>query len=658
MSDQTTNATANGAVAIQKPLAEKASRNGHSGEDNGTVSPLSDSKKGKEKNRRSRKTTRTVCLDEGETKERKEIAAHEQSLAVPTNGEDQEKSYDQTEGAAVEQTNNDVPAEDAAATEENSDLEAEQEHLLQEGTPPEGRVTNITTKKLLEVLRDKEGTRFFHDQHGSPFGWISSLPTSECQGHFECLPISSNAFRAKIIQIAELYSVNQPTAKVINDTIEAAKLLAFKEPKQELANRHQSKEDVLTIDMGDVLWKSVRVTANGWELVQQSEPTFFRPQHMRALPEPIGGGDPFELFEYVPADCEEDKLLILCWTVASFIPDVPSPILAFTGIQGSAKTTRSKRLRELIDPSITPVLGDLELSNLFLTFQHHAVPSFENVSKFDRRTADMFCRAVTGNGVERRKLFTNSDQVLYSFRRPIIINGIDTPSTRPDFLDRCIVINCRRLESFRPLRELDEAFQKARPHIFGSLLDLLVKSLNLMSETSPTGEFRMADFAHFGRALAVSLGRSPKDFDKAYRHNIRHQDKEALDASPMTNAVKSFASMYTREKPWTGSAQKLLTELRSTAHKNGDKHVMSDLPKSARWLSSRLSELVTALASEGVIIDRLPRTSSSRGWKVFMMDEARTERERQLNQPENVDEALAEVNLFETLGMEGSVDQS
>ena len=501
----------------------------------------------------------------------------------------------------------------------------------------------LTVEKLINLLQTVSKVKFFHDQHGNPFVWIPILTPNP---HFECLPLGSRAFRARVVQLAESYSTKPTPAAVISEAIKAGELLAFKVNPRDLANRHHSGGDKITIDLGDPNWRMVQVTADGWKLNPQTKPMFFRPQHVKALPEPVSGGNPFELFEYVPAETDEDKLLTLCWAVSALNPEIPSPILTFTGIQGSAKTTRSKRLRDIVDPSVTPVLGDVELSNLFLTFQHHAVPSFENVSKFDRRTADMFCRAVTGNGVERRRLFTNSDQVLYSFRRPIIINGIDCPSTRPDFLDRCIVITCQRIKEFRTLKELDEAFQKARPRLFGALLDLLAKTIKLLPETPPSSEFRMADFAHFGRALAVALGKTPGDFDKAYRSNVRQQDKEALDATPLSIAVKDFAIKYSASMPWRGSAQELLGELRSVAKGNGDPNVLSDMPKNARWLSSRLGELVTALAADGVIIDRLPRSSSARGWKVFLSESADNERRSKMTADQRIDDDLERRDLF------------
>jgi len=503
------------------------------------------------------------------------------------------------------------------------------------------------------TLAIEADTKFFQDQHGDVFAWIS---TARGEPHFECLRIRSKAFQARLLDLirAKRETTNEaeggnslPTPSDIRHAIELLELQAYDSHRIELANRCRANDDGTLIDLGDPNWKMIAMTPKGWEIVGHSGPLFYRTRHQRPLVEPIRGGDIDELYKFVPVETEEEKLLVTAWMIASLYPLVPNPILLFVGQQGSAKTTRSRRLRSLLDPSVTPVLGDMEMSDLFLTFQHHAVPCFENVSRFSRREADMFCRAVTGNGVERRKLYTDSDQKLYSFRRPIIINGLDTPSIRPDFLDRCVIINCRRIQDFVPLQKLDQDFESARPRILGAMLDLLVEALKLLGNTTPAKEFRMADFAHFGRAVAKALGKNAVDFDKAYRANIRQQDCEILEDSPMVRAVEKFAEKFTSEKPWKGSAGELLELLRDRAHVLGDANVKADLPKSPRWLSSRLSELAIALGTRSVVIERLPRTNSSRGWQVYYT-----------GSPKNrtTDEELKEADVFERLESAGNDD--
>lgn len=508
-----------------------------------------------------------------------------------------------------------VIAEAVSQTAEPSQSDAD---VLAPEMVPEQSEQPAATVSLTPVViaqsAHEANVRFFQDQHGNVFAWVPVHAGGE--EHFECLGIKSRTFLARLLELIKGRTALMPQLSTLKQAIEILQLEAYRAPKEKLDNRRSAVDDDVFIDLGDENWSMIHVNRDGWQVTRQDEPRFFRPQHMKSLPEPQPDGNLDDLFTYVPTENDGDKLLLIAWLLEGMYARIPDPILLIVGQQGSAKTTRSLRLRSLLDPSSTPVLGDLEMSNMFLTFQHHAVPCFENVSHFNRREADMFCRAVTGNGVERRKLYTDGDQVLYSFRRPIIINGIDTPSTRHDFLDRCVIYNCKRMDEFIPLEELDRQFEAARPRLFGAMLDLLVKTLKVLNTTPPATKFRMADFARFGRAVAVALGKKPEDFDDAYQMNIQQQSFEVLEDAPMGRVLEKFATQYASKKPWAGTAEQLLARLREVAHVAGDQDGKSDLPKSARWLSSRLGELAPAMASRQVFIRKLPRTNAARLWEV------------------------------------------
>lgn len=531
-----------------------------------------------------------------------ELALPLQTVAEVATTEHKPKSDEPVSHPTVERPENSVPTTTTAEIgdgQHNGDVDLPAMTLT-----PEAIVTYA-----------REATfKFFQDQYGSVFAWA---PTGVGQQeHHECLRIRSRTLLARLLELIKCRTKSMPQLSTLKQAIEILELEAFGSPKKNLDNRRATVGDETFIDLGDEHWRMVRISRQGWEAVPQQEPRFFRPQHVQALPEPASGGNLDDLSNFVPTETKEEKLLLNAWLLGGLYAAVPNPILLLTGQQGSAKTTRSRRLRSLLDPSLTPVLGDLEMSNLFLTFQHHAVPCFENVSSFKRREADMFCRAVTGNGVERRKLYTDSDQVLYSFRRPIIINGIDTPSTRPDFLDRCLILNCQRMAKFTTLEKLDQEFEAARPKLFGAMLDLLVKTLAVLPTTPSDTEFRMADFARFGRAVALAQGLKAEDFDEAYRMNLQQQNFEVLEDAPMARIMVKFAAQHAKKKPWEGTAEDLLAKLQDVAHVMGDKDAKTDLPKSARWLSSRLGELAPALASRGVYISKQPRTNAKRLWAI------------------------------------------
>ena len=54
---------------------------------------------------------------------------------------------------------------------------------------------------------------------------------------------------------------------------------------------------------------------------------------------------------------EDNKLLLKCYIIALFIPEIPKPILMLHGEQGSAKSTLQELIKMLVDPSIIRTLS-------------------------------------------------------------------------------------------------------------------------------------------------------------------------------------------------------------------------------------------------------------------------------------------------------------
>ena len=78
---------------------------------------------------------------------------------------------------------------------------------------------------------------------------------------------------------------------------------------------------------------------------------FERSTTMLPLPKPVHGGSVEEIRPFLNASRDDDWRLMLCWLLFTFQPLGPFPILVIQGEQGSAKTTTSRMLRMLIDPS-------------------------------------------------------------------------------------------------------------------------------------------------------------------------------------------------------------------------------------------------------------------------------------------------------------------
>jgi hypothetical protein len=82
---------------------------------------------------------------------------------------------------------------------------------------------------------------------------------------------------------------------------------------------------------------------------------FRRPPGMLPLSVPERGGSIETLWSFLNLPSRNDFVLIVAWLVAALRSDVPYPLLAISGEQGSAKTVLSKLLKALIDPNAAPV---------------------------------------------------------------------------------------------------------------------------------------------------------------------------------------------------------------------------------------------------------------------------------------------------------------
>lgn len=482
----------------------------------------------------------------------------------------------------------------------------------------------VPTKDLdrigTEILKSlhMQTSQWFCDEHGVSYGFV---PCTKPDSHHRVLPVHSSEMDQYIGSRCLEKTHFFPDRSLRNTYREVMLALAWRGGVRHLGNRFvrtaEGGRDVIWIDMADDLWRAIKVTAEGWEIVADPPPLFRRHKHQLPLAEPVRGGDPRELFTFLPPMAESDRLLCLAWLATIPVESIARPILLPVGPQGSAKTSMCRRFRTVLDPSRVPLLGDDGRRDLLLTVHNHALPAFDNLGRISGPESDLLCRVVTGGGTERRKLYTDAGEFILSFRRPILMNGINLPSDRPDLLDRSIVIRVSRIENPRPEEILDAEYAAALPRLLGSVLDLLAGAMRAVPEVEPAPGFRMADFSRWGRAAALQLGHRPEEFDAAYRQAVDRQAGELIDKSPLAQAVVRFAE---ERRSWSGSAAALLQELTALAKLFGILGSGSQWPGAANVLSEQLVTLAPVLKQAGVEVVKHPRTKNVRSrWTVQLV---------------------------------------
>ena len=392
----------------------------------------------------------------------------------------------------------------------------------------------------------------FHDQYREPHARVKV-------GHsYQIRNCRSEGFSRWMLHrffASEGKAVNGAALADAKHHIEA--LAVFEGKQHELHNRVAATSGEIWIDMSDENSRAIRVTSAGWEIVPDPPILFVRYRHQAPQCEPNRGGDVHQLFKFISVRDWGDQVLLLTWLVSCLIPDIPHPIP-----QGSGKSFATRILRKLVDPSQLDSLSfPRDKSELVQLLSHHWIPFFDNVDNLQPWQSDMLCRACTGDGISKRVLYSDDDDFIYKYKRCIGLNGINIVATRPDLLDRSMLIGLERIlpNERREESEILAEFEEARPCIVGGLLDALVTAIQLHPGIELKSLPRMADFARWGCAIAEALGWCGDEFLQAYDTNISEQNNEVLFGHPVAAVVMSV--MADRDH-WEGRPADLLEDLR------------------------------------------------------------------------------------------------
>ncbi|OIQ84053.1 hypothetical protein GALL_341330 [mine drainage metagenome] len=355
---------------------------------------------------------------------------------------------------------------------------------------------------------------------------------------------------------------------------------------------------VVWIDLGDTDEAVVRVDGRGWRIVHEDVPVLFRRTALTAaMPTPERGGTLDELWAVLNVTTE-DRPLVAGWLVAALgAPKIPHPALSVFGEQGTGKSTASRCLVQAVDPSPVPLRKPPRDPDGWVTAAAGSwVVGLDNLSVVPDWLSDSLCRAVTGDGDVRRQLYTDSGLSVFSFRRAILLNGIDLGGLRGDLSERLVVVNLDVIDEDSRLTEadLDVAWARAWPRVLGALLDLVAGVLERRPHVRLAKAPRMADFAHILAALDVILG---TDGVGRYLEQSRSLAADSLTADPFIAALTA-----TLTEMFLGSAADLLAEVTPDDH---GWHPGRDWPRNARAVTSTLRRNAPALRKAGWLVEDL-----------------------------------------------------
>ena len=380
----------------------------------------------------------------------------------------------------------------------------------------------VQLAEILVRLAVENTGLLFKDQYGTAHAQI------HVANHDEILRVESSKFKRHLARL--FYEKNG--SKVVNsESITNALQVIQAKAEYEgqtipLSLRAAWYDGNIYYDMSNDKWQCLKISEQKWEILNHSpSPLFVRfNQTAQVEPDRDYECDIFDKFlELTNLKQDQDRILLKVYIVSLFIPDIPHTMLILHGEKGSAKSTLQTLIKLLVDPG-KPVLLTIHNNKTEFVQQmaHNHVAYYDNVKRPPKWLSDEACKAVTGIGQTKRKLYSDDDDIVYEYKRCLGFNGINISLTEPDALDRSLMIELDRVTKENRKMEADilAEFLKLRPGLLAFILDIVATAMQIKRELELNDLPRMADFTIWGEAIARAMGYKDLEFIHAYYDNI------------------------------------------------------------------------------------------------------------------------------------------
>lgn len=374
-------------------------------------------------------------------------------------------------------------------------------------------------------------------------------------------------------------------------------------------NRVAMVDRVIWYDLAWKDWKAIRIDEDGYKLTDLDEttPTFDRKQHQSAqvMPSPCD-------FDALEKLCDllrikkSDRFIFKIHLISMFIEKYPMPIMVITGEYGSIKTTITKTIKKIIDPSNQLSLNiSKSIDDLVLQLYHRYVAAYDNVSSFSQEVSDTFCRAITGDGNSKRALYKDTDEIILNYTRKIVLNGIAPTIDNTDFISRAIFYETNPIneEERLTLEEFNQEIDKLLPFLLGQICNILSYALRNYGMVKQQIKFkpRMSDFAVWGETISQGLGNKPMEFIEKYKDRLEQLSLEAINNFPLFGLVQKIMENQT---PYEDTVSKFHRLLVAQAENEGIdiKSKYNKFPKAPNKIKYQVQSLRNSFKTVGIDI--------------------------------------------------------
>jgi energy-coupling factor transporter ATP-binding protein EcfA2 len=498
-------------------------------------------------------------------------------------------------------------------------------------------------KVVIEIVREK--AKLFHSPLPDSTEY-AEIPSKT--GVFTTHPLFSSEFKSWIVGEYYYETGEGSTSESMNTALATIYAIAAKDsPEMPVSQQriavHSGRGYLYLADENQTV---IEYSATGWQICENSPVKFVFDKYKAPLPLPRREGKIDLLWNLTRIADSSDRLIVAAILVKGLVPGGTDPILAISGYPGSGKTTTANCLRSLIDPFTKgKVLSKLPESSdhIAIHAQRRRILAIDNVSHISANQSDFLCTVSTGGGNSKRELFSDQNEIILDVQNLIILTSIGNVVTKPDLLERSIVIELARITSEDRESESDLAngFDRDIGEILGGLLNITVAALQHRDTTKCPKYTRMTEFAHLGEGVQEYLEYPIGSLESRMAAGADIANEIAIESSPVASMLRSWIS---KEETWQGSASDLLNILKFHAKKS---ELAGTLPKTANSLSGELKKCESSLFQSGISIVT-SRTKSGRTISICFQSPSDNEAERSSSSspPKNEVPELASSDSF------------
>lgn len=418
----------------------------------------------------------------------------------------------------------------------------------------------------------------------------------------ENLPVNSKAFARYLKSRFRDEYGSFPSDNCISNITDYAQNSAAELGAVEARYRVAREGDTIYYDLAD--GNCVEITKAGWTVTGDTPNFFLHLGEQKVQETPIAGkGDIDRLKKYVGNLPEQDWVLLAVYIVSCFVPDIQHPVCNINGSNGSGKSTVSRLLKELTDPSMTDVETlNYSLDNITARLNSTYYTAFDNLSYLTKKQSDFLCSVVTGIAVTKRKLYENNTAVTVKLKGNLCLNGITDFVKRPDMAERCLFFKTERLREKRISEgEFWADFKEDKPYILAGIFDLLSAGFAEVDNIRISDSVRMLDFQRWGRAIADAMGLGP-EFERRLSANKWRQLEISHNNSVLVRLLDEYLTPGEVFEDTMTGWYKHLKDFMNDA--DDEEYHKDHYPKDAARFAQSLNELEGVLEGYGIMLER------------------------------------------------------